>query len=87
MDDGAGLDPGRISDDERNPRRAFKRHAFVDQAVLPAHVAVVGREDDDGVLQHPGGAQGVEDLADVVVNALHHAEVARHVFHRAPAAG
>ena len=46
----------------------FVGRSFVTQAVLSKVVAVVSREEDEGVLQNPLRRERIEDSADVVIN-------------------
>ena len=48
--------------------------------MLVAHVAMIGCEQDDGVFDQPGFADGGQDLAHIVIDALHHTEVLGHVI-------
>ena len=60
--------------DLRGDLGTVKRHGFDDRSLC----AVVGHEDDDGVVEFPGLGQVVEHPADVPVHPVHHAGVDLH---------
>lgn len=53
---------------------------FPPETVVAEKFAVVGGEDDEGVLQFAGGFESVEDAADMMVHEADHAVVAGGIF-------
>lgn len=48
---------------------------LVHHPMRSAHVAMVGREDDEGVIGRPGLVEGAQDAADRVVDLRDHTEI------------
>ncbi|SIJ31318.1 Uncharacterised protein [Mycobacteroides abscessus subsp. abscessus] len=74
--DGVGVPAGEdhlggACDDERDPGRLLVRGHLVPEPFLPEHVAVIARDDDDGVRVKSEIAQARHDRPDVVVDVGH----------------
>ncbi len=73
------LDPPRGRDDQRHLQRLFVQVVLHNHLVPPTAFAVIGREDDDRVLQVAGIFQSVEHAPDLRVDLFHHPIVAPEV--------
>ena len=73
--DGARLDLARPAQNARNANRLLPRLALEPQALRAEHVAVVGSEQDDGVVAQTEIVEGAHELADRIVDRRHHAVV------------
>ncbi len=70
LETGASIRPGRdarAGDHQRHARGAFEEAHLEPQAALAEHVAVVGAEQDDRVVEHAGAFEHVDEFADLVV--------------------
>src|SRR6185312_13044974 len=54
--------------DEGDARGPVVEAHLVPQATLSKHIAVVAAEDHDGVIQHPGPSQRIEDCPDELID-------------------
>ncbi len=85
-DDGARCNHGGPAQEQRHAVRGLVHHVFPVKAVLAHVVAVVGREDDERIVQDAAFAHRVENAADVVVDAPDHAAVGGFAFAQRPLA-
>ena len=69
------LDLARGADHKGDLGRGLEGKALGVAPMLAAHVAVIGGEDDVGIVQQAILPQLLEDLADIVVDAFDHAEI------------
>ena len=62
----------RIGEEQRHSHRPFVEALFEPHAALAQHFAVVGREDDDGVIGKAGLFERTHDAAHLGVDIAHH---------------
>jgi hypothetical protein len=53
---------------QRHAGRTFKEAHLEPQAALAQHVAMVGTEHDDGIVEHAGAGQRIDQFADFLVD-------------------
>ena len=75
LGDAASGELPRRTDQQRHTGGHFKPVHFVPEAALAEHVAVVARENDQGVVGQAGVFQGLQQLADVAVDVAAGTEV------------
>jgi len=86
-DFGAGLDELRVAQEKGDADGFVKRPAFVAEAVLAPEVAVVAREDEDGVVELFRLFESSENLPYSFVDGYDAAELVPDKFVRTAAAG
>ncbi len=74
--DAAGAEQARRVQDERHARGALEEVHLVPQAPLAQHVAMVGGDDDDGVVGQAGRRERFQQLAELAVDIADHGVVA-----------
>ena len=80
IEDLTGGDFGRVAQEHGDAHRFIVGGAFVAELVLAKVIAVVGAEDDDGVIGKMKIVEGLENAADAVVGAGDAAEVVEHAL-------
>ena len=71
-----GRRDARSRDHQRHAGRAFEEAHLEPQAALAQHVAMVGGEQDDRVVQHPRVGQHLQEFAELVVDIADIGEIA-----------